>query len=558
MYITPNTTIKLLNDVPIEPDYVHSLFFASASLQSSYFNSKTKYTLTANTYQRYDKGILRVQKLADNIYDVNYMMFQNTSYGTKWFYAFVDKVEYINDVTSAVYYHIDEIQTWMFNWTFNQCFIERQHSTTDVVGDNILPEPVETGEYVYNTYNSDVSIGGVGLKERAIIVAVTDVNEDSQTAAAGEVYDGIYGACKLFAYTIDHASDVDDKINEYAEQNADSIVSIYMIPKALVSSDVNTGIKLPYGSGGIGINGLTLDSVGTTIDGYTPKNKKLFTYPYNYQSITTGDGDELVLRFEFFENQTSRVNIFGCISQPVQVMCCPTNYKNVNKPAGEASSYPDFVDEKIVLTAYPICSFNIDTWRAWVSQNAIPTLIKVGSVGASIALAAYTPAHSAEVASSIVNTAGKPFTTTQETPAGINVGGNAGLYALHTATSLLTTMYKASIAADQTKGNISSANALFSRMDYSFHYGRKTLNRQLAEVVDNFFTRFGYAYNKVGTPNIHARGGFTYIKTLDCSVHGDLPSDSEKVIEDVFNSGITFWTNPLHVGDYTINNDPLT
>ena len=530
MYITPNTTIKLLSDVPLEPDYVHTLYFASSSAQSSYFNGKVKYTLTANTYQRYDKGVLRVQKLADTIYDVNYMMFQNAAYGTKWFYAFVDKVEYVNDVTSAVYYHIDELQTWLFNFHFNQCFIERQHSTTDVIGDNILAEPVEVGEYVYSTYSKDVSIGSnpsIGLKERAIIVAVTDVNSDSQCIADGQVYDGIYGACKLFAYDFDHISDVNALINEYAEQNADSIVSIYMIPKPLVRGNMNTGTKLPYGSSGALVDGLILDAIGTSIDGYVPKNQKLFTYPYNYQSITTGNGEELALRYEFFVDRIPKVNIFGCISQPVQVVCCPTNYKNVNTPAG--GSPPDFVDEKIVLTAFPICSWNIDTWRAWVSQNAIPTILKVAGGAGSIAIGMVGRGEGASMT-------------------------NASIYALNTATDLLSTMYKASIAADQTRGNISSANALYARMDYTFHHGRKCINAQQAAVIDSFFTRFGYAYNKVGTPNIHARTSFTYIKTLDCTVHGSLPADSEKIIENAFNSGITFWVNPSSVGDYSVSN----
>ena len=459
-------------------------------------------------------------------------MFKNTAYGSKWFYAFVDSVEYINDVTTEIKYHIDEIQTWMFEWTFNDCFIERQHSTTDVIGDNILPEPVEVGEYVYSTYSRDVSIGSnpsIGLRERAIIVAVTDVNTDSEFIADGQVYDGIYGACQLFAYDLDHITDINAKINEFANA-PDAVVSIYMIPKALVRNNLNTGTKLPYGASGALVTGLTLDAIGASVDGYVPKNQKLFTYPYNYQSITTGNGEELALRYEFFVDRIPKVNIFGCISQPVQVMWCPTNYKNVNQPSGGA--YPNFVDEKIAITSFPICSWNIDTWRAWVSQNAIPTILKVAGGAGSIAIGMAGRGEGASMS-------------------------NAGIYALHTATDLLSTMYKASIASDQTRGNVSSANALYANNEYTFHHGRKCVNAQQAEVIDKFFTRFGYAYNKVGTPNIHARTNFTYIKTLDCSVHGDLPADSEKIIENAFNSGITFWTTPSNVGNYSVSNLPL-
>ena len=150
MYITPQTDIRLLSGIPIDPNYNDTLYFSSPSAQTSYFMSKTKKNLNNYSYQRYAKNVLRVQMLADDIFDVNYMMFRNSAYGNKWFYAFVDRVEYVNDVTTEIYYHLDDIQTWYDSWVLNQCFIERTHTIRDRVGDSITPEPVEVGEYVYN------------------------------------------------------------------------------------------------------------------------------------------------------------------------------------------------------------------------------------------------------------------------------------------------------------------------------------------------------------------------------------------------------------------------
>ena len=437
MYITPQTNIRLLHNVPFDANYVHSLYFASKEGQTTYFQNLTKYNLNAYSYQRYDKGVLRVQILADNLYDINYMMFQNKAFGNKWFYAFVDKVEYVNDVTTSIYYHIDEIQTWLFDISFAQCFVERMHTPTDEIGDNIIPEPVEVGEYVYNSYTPDTL-----FRDRAVIVALTDVQNDSEYIAEGETYDGIYGACKLFAYSIDATGvqKINAIITQYCAKAPETIVSIYMIPKALINdNDINTDAQLPYGASGISYTGQTLDSVGTSLDGYTPRNKKLLTYPFNFQNITTGNGEALALRYEFFKDNIAKVNYIGNISQPVQIVCCPTDYKNVNK-AGELSSYPNFVDEKITLTAFPLCSWNIDSWNAWVSQNAIPIIMKTASIGASVALAAYTPAAVSEVASPILSSTGVALTRTEETAASITPSPNAGLYALHNATSLLTTM----------------------------------------------------------------------------------------------------------------------
>lgn len=553
MYINPNTDIRLLRGCPCDPQHIHTLYFASAGAQSSYFMSLTKYNLNSYTYQRYAKGVLRVQILADNLYDINYMMFRNTAFGNKWFYAFVDKVEYINDVTTEITYHIDEIQTWLFDFKFHECFVERQHSTTDVIGDNIVVEPVETGEYVYNNY-SEIN----EFSDMAIIVAIADVGEDSTYIADGNVYDGIYGACQLFAYSADTTGVqlINAKINEYAEA-PDAITGIYMIPKDLIEratngnyTRINTNTKLPYGSSGIASKGKTLDDVGSNLDGYYPKNKKLFTYPYNFQNVSTGEGQSLALRYEFFKDLTARVNIIGNISQPVQLVCCPTNYKGVNRADGSLSQYPTYVDEKIALTGYPMCSWNIDTWRAWVSQNAMPMIISSVSTGASLALASYTPAVTSEVTSALVSATGQAMTQTQTTPASINPDKLVSSMGIHKIANDLTSMYKASIAADQTKGNLASANALFAQGEYNFHHGRMSVNAQQAEIIDNFFTRFGYAVNKITTPNIHARSVWTYVKTIDCTIEGNLPSDSEHTIEQIFNKGVTFWANPALVGNY--------
>ena len=556
MYITPQTNIRLLRGSPCDPEYINTLYFASAAAQRDYFITLSKYNLNSYSYQRYGKGILRVQILADNLYDVNYMMFQNTAFGNKWFYAFVDNIEYINDVTAEIRYHLDEIQTWLFDWTFNQCFVERQHTATDAIGDSITFEPVEVGEYVYNSYQ-ELSL----FSDQAIIVAVTDVQNTDEYVADGEVYDGIYGACKLFAYSTDTTGiqKVNAKINEFVTA-PDAVVGIYMIPEDLIpfGYTLNSDTQLPYGSSGVSYNGQTLDAIGSDIDGYTPKNNKLFTYPYNFQNITTGEGQALALRYEFFKDHTSKVNFFGCLSQPVQIVCCPTDYKNVNKAEGDLSPYPNYVDEKIVLTGFPICSWNIDTWRAWVSQNAMPMIISGVATGATLALAAYNPAVTKEVTSSILTASGQAMTQTETTPASFNPDKLLGGAGIHQVSNMLTSMYKASIAADQTKGNLSSANALYAKGEYNFHHGRMSVNAQQAEIIDNFFTRYGYAINKITTPSIHARTNWTYLKTNTCTINGNIPSDSEHIIEQIFNNGITFWATPANVGNYSLSNAPLS
>lgn len=582
MYITPQTNIRLLHNVPFDSSYVHSLFFANASGQTAYFQNLTKYNLNNYTYQRYDKGVLRVQILADNLYDINYMMFQNRAFGNKWFYAFVDKVEYLNDVTTAIYYHIDEIQTWLFDWNFAQCFVERMHTPTDEVGDNIVPEPLEVGEYVYNNYDrvNFFDTARVSNTAPVIIVGVVKVNDDGEYLSEGNMYDGVYGGLTLYAFTSDDdgKAGVDFLISHFSKKAPDSVVTVYMIPRDALWADapINEddaggaieGIQ-PLPSRYIGTHTtVTLGTAGTSIDGYTVRNKKLLTYPYNFENVVNGEGNNLAIRYEFCNNtegtdtHVAKILVYGTFSQPVQGVCFPVGYKGIPATITPQEYPKHMVDEKLTLSGYPMCSWNADAWKVWIGQNAVPLMIKAGESALALGVTAYKPAtEPKEVPSDVLGITGKQLTKTEEgTPAHFELNANGTLYALHTISSMMTSVYKASIQADYCKGNISSGNAMFSQGDYGFKHGRMSVNRQQAEIIDNFFDRFGYAVNKLMTPSLHTRTNWTFIKTVDCAIHGSIPRDSEAIIENAFNNGITFWARPsvVTVGDYSQNNAPLT
>ena len=49
MYIAPNTNIRILKNVPLDTSYDHTIWFDSASAQSTYFIGKQKYNLATYT-----------------------------------------------------------------------------------------------------------------------------------------------------------------------------------------------------------------------------------------------------------------------------------------------------------------------------------------------------------------------------------------------------------------------------------------------------------------------------------------------------------------------------
>lgn len=150
--IQPNTTIRVCSGVPLSNSYQDTIWFDTASAQRTYFGGKVTHTYGAQSYQRHGLGVLRVAANPDTLAGVNYLMFQNTSFGNRWFYAFVTQVNYVNNKTTELVYEIDVMQTYLFDVTLKPCFVEREHVSDDTFGKHTLPEPIDCSNYHCYSY----------------------------------------------------------------------------------------------------------------------------------------------------------------------------------------------------------------------------------------------------------------------------------------------------------------------------------------------------------------------------------------------------------------------
>lgn len=543
--IYPTSRIYLLHGVPLDNTYDHTIYFSTIGEQTSYFIGHQKYDLQNYTYQRVRRGYIRVNIGVENLFDVNYLMFNNVNFGNKWFYAFVTSIEYVNNDCTEINYELDVLQTWHFDYKLDHCFIERQHTTTDGIGDNILPEPVECGEYVTNpTVGNDHSAYTsifADLSNLLVILGVVSLEEDEEVTTDnvnGKFYDGVYGGLTLYWFKTTAAgrAALNEKLSDYV-QAPESIAALYVIPiyllgEALASeaasgevSSGNRGTEMTALFGSINAN--------TQLDGYTPDNKKLLTYPYNFYHVDNGNGSNLALRYEFFNNLTVGLQLNGTITQPCQITVRPNNYKNAS---GTLNT------EILTLDGYPLCSWNMDAYAAYTAQTGIPKAIGYGlGIGTAI-FGALT---------------------------GNAVMAGAGVTSLvHQVAGNLTEKYQASIKADLSGGNFGGSNVNVSAGKQQFFAGRFSITADYAKVIDNFFSRFGYAIRALAVPIRNARPRWTYVKTVGCTVSvytggqtisGGVPADDLKKIISIYDAGITWWRyrQDMDLGNYSLDNSPV-
>ena len=153
MLIVPSSRIILLKN-PIEIDYANELTFASKEAQYNYFYNLPKLECEKATYQRKDE-VVRFPTdpylegtTYDDLIEYNYCMYQNDKWGNKWFYAFIKKVTFDNPGMSYIELETDVWQSWCFDITFKNSFIEREHVNDDSIGLHTIPENLETGDYI--------------------------------------------------------------------------------------------------------------------------------------------------------------------------------------------------------------------------------------------------------------------------------------------------------------------------------------------------------------------------------------------------------------------------
>lgn len=582
-YIQPNSTVMLLKGVSLDKSYNHTIYFDSIAEQTFYFREKVKtygnpakvYSFTNQTYQRVNRNTIRLAVIADEIYDCNYLMFQNTRFLNKWFYAFIDEVNYINEGATEVVYTIDDMQTWYFDYELGKCFVEREHALTDVIGENLVPESVNLGEYIYHSSDSTEFsgkyMGGlITSKELTGLRALYDPVIGSAGHYAYGDYDAPCGISSgLYVYggfPIDNASLTTyfENPTQYETSIDDNYPSspfhaLYLLNQVIekISSGSISGIDegvivntfqcpMEFFSKGYlqlapAFNVYALTSVGNVVlsrptdfhsvlgtEAYTPNNKKLLTFPYIKCVCSNQQGSVAELKFEDFDGGEAGIRWFGTMFPTAKLYTVPTSYKRLGR----------CYDEGVSNCNLPVPAWKGDRYGQWVNEqgNSVWWGIVAAALAATATIASggtLAPlAAGIGLATTIGSTISKGADLSKTPPATYMQTGNDGLLAT-------------------AKG-------------INIYLFAQTIKKENAIIIDEYFSMFGYATNRVKIPYVRdnnynsatLRPCWNYIKTQGCVIHqatgasSGLPSDAEANIARIYDNGITFWNQNVEVGTY--------
>lgn len=557
------TTVQLLR-VPLRIDDENQMYFANQTAQNNYFQSVIWKSLPSQTYQR-ENAYFRVDDDYDAIVtNCNYLRYRNAITGNKWFYAYITEFEYKNPNTTFVHFKIDAYQTYLFDITWKDCFIEREHVTNDSIGFNKLTEDfsaikdcishvmINWGE-LETSANNSIDIcpvfilsewpapeGGSGPPEYSI----TNVNGVIQTLY---YWTSQYGVDENAGESTVY-QDVSTLL-EFLRSNTkyDTIVGAFTVPRFSLMNAQN--VKLSYGSRTMGamiystgespvfeqssnIKYIDLTFEKRDFNGYKPKNNKLYTSQFYNFMLTNYNGETVNLKPEYIPYTVNGDSVEWNLTASVRCGISPdaTMYMELFN-YGEDSINSHLYT--LTLGHFPVPSVKSDYFNSWLAGNSASTnaAITGGALSSLISVAmAFIPGMQVAAAATAVGS----VTTVA------NAVGKA---------------IDASNVPDGIKIATADTSKYMSERQIFAAYIQK-INRENCEMIDNYFTMFGYKVNELKVPEFATRQYYNYYKMPVCNITGNIPQTALDEIRAKFQRGITLWNTP-DVGNYRNGNNPI-
>jgi hypothetical protein len=363
MYIVPNTTIYILKNIPLNKSYEHTVYYPDKDTQAQAFMAYKKYTLKDYSYQRSQLGTIRVALKYEQLIDCNYLMFKNTNFENKWFYAFITGIGYVSNDVTDIYYDLDVMQTWCYDYEFLPTFVDRQHSKTDALYENTQPEGLELGAtYGYNTklifspLNSPTSTDSTYL-----ILATTYSNGSHPKPSAGT------GIILSLHWSIKKQADAIAELKEFVDNGLeDNIIAIYNCPPNNKLDIAKEFKRTP------------------TLGSYSPRNYKLLTSPYCFLSCYNHLGETLELQYENFREKDTAsppknfdyLYHFEAVSTQLPQPQSSLVIRYYLNGAGT-----DIAQYLLTYNVYPTGAISGDTFKVWLAQNKNTYSASLNAIG---------------------------------------------------------------------------------------------------------------------------------------------------------------------------------
>lgn len=521
MFVNPQGVLKIYRNIPWHSDYEHVRQFNSKEERNAFLETNKKYGFENFSYIR-EQRALRVSINAENLYDCNYISFQNAGFGERIFCAFITDIKYVNTETSEISFVLDFYQTWWYDATIKECFVEREHVNDDTIGLHTVDEGIYFGDYVARAHDNQI------FTEWIVQVKFAPSYGEAKKGEYTLKYNALSKQYTVKALEEEMTGDIDTTtafINDVNHEvgQGNEVIAINLYPKIWKDTWDYTEehgqynlIAPSFGRPSNFINGIYTE----TDEPYTPSNGKLFTYPYCLLRVSNQMDTVRDLKWENFNEFVEGT------TRPYFII----RYNYTNKIGCEI--FPDLYcnvrgfAETITLNEFPSIDFQ-------ATDHLSPLKSVIGTIGTIMSTIAGAGAGA-------INPALAP------------VGGSL----MHMPFELMGNSMGGFKNNSQTKLGGTNANLALKYNTFGFWFYSMTIKAEYARIIDEYFTRYGYKINRVKAPLLASREKYNYVKTRGAIIENteghSLPDEAETEIAKIFDKGVTVW-HVNNIGTYGEN-----
>lgn len=219
-----------------------------------------------------------------------------------------------------------------------------------------------------------------------------------------------------------------------------------MCPKYFINTE---GSDLQYHGQSTPYNLSKVISKPSSLDGYTPKNKKLLSFPYCCLNVSNNNGSNNTYQYELFKDNNCMFNIKGVPTVGGSLKCVPYQYKMGGEYYNES--------EGIMAGKYPTLSWSQDAYINWLTQNSV-------NLGVGVASNLITILGGA----GMMATGGGALAG-----AGSVVSGSLGI------ASQISQVYEHSLTPNSAKGNTNGGDINVSSNSNGFYFYKTSIKRNM-------------------------------------------------------------------------------
>lgn len=585
--------LQLLNVNFLNNTYENTMDFPTLKAQTDYFGSLVFSAMDLGddyVYIREHKEV-QVDFSKSALEGVNYLRFNN---GSKWWYAFITRKDYINESVTNLTFEIDVMQTFLFDYSLGECFIDREHQ------DRWAEDTLLTYKPVFNRVKENLDYGEEykldkidnlapslpsGKSLRWYLITATDhlTNHatDAQSSKVGtpSIVDGLHYYLIPELYS---TANIQTKTNMYDATDTNELIMrledlwdnnfgisiskivdiqvVRYIPFNFTISVSGSKTYLSFESG----------SVERIYHNYGGNKWYIFKV-YQYSALNNKELASLTYQVSPVDLDITKDKN---IANETKLLTNPYTYFNLDNNEGEPKTYSipdlylyqlnDSADHKSYKVKYDIAIGASNSKKVfWLPRYANGVEVPAqdfGVVDTTLNSVSYKSDKLQDYLAENGNMATTGLAVNAMTDAGrALVGGMLGTAFTGNPISMLGAgitgtigiLDKVAMQSVKEQDLEQAPDTLRARGNNS--YGNGQLNTGIVQlkwysVLDyikqrlfNFFFHFGYKCKDYKTPNTKSRYYFNYIKTIDTNVFGKIDNEYIDKLKSIYESGITIW-----------------